>query len=63
MPTAVQQLNIAHIWTISNSLVNEARFTYMRENQIGFQAPGADEPRARLLRQPGPGQPVLQRSE
>lgn len=39
MPTTVQQLNIAHIWTISNSLVNEARFTYMRENQIGFQAP------------------------
>ncbi len=39
VPTTVQQLNIAHIWTISNSLVNEARFTYMRENQIGFQAP------------------------
>jgi outer membrane receptor protein involved in Fe transport len=39
IPTTVQQLNIAHIWTISNSLVNEARFTYMRENQTGFQAP------------------------
>ena len=39
VPTTVQQLNIAHIWTISNSLVNEARFTYMRENQIGFQEP------------------------
>jgi outer membrane receptor protein involved in Fe transport len=39
MPTTVQQLNVAHIWTISNSLVNEARFTYMRENQTGFQQP------------------------
>ena len=39
MPTTVQQLNIAHIWTINNSLVNEAHFTYMRENQIGFQQP------------------------
>ena len=39
VPTTAQQLNVAHIWTISNSLVNEARFTYMRENQIGFQAP------------------------
>ena len=39
MPTTVQQLNIAHIWTLSNSMVNEARFTYMRENQIGFQQP------------------------
>ncbi len=39
VPTTVQQVNVAHIWTISNSLVNEARFTYMRENQIGFQAP------------------------
>ena len=41
VPTTVQQLNIAHIWTISNSLVNEARFTYMRENQIGFRRPRA----------------------
>jgi Carboxypeptidase regulatory-like domain len=41
IPTTVQQLNVAHIWTISNSLVNEARFTYMRENQIGFQAPAS----------------------
>jgi hypothetical protein len=39
MPTTVQQLNVAHIWTINNSTVNEARFTYMRENQIGFQQP------------------------
>jgi len=39
VPTTVQQVNVAHIWTISNSLVNEARFTYMRENQIGFQQP------------------------
>src|SRR5215471_7983894 len=39
MPTTAQQVNVAHIWTISNSLVNEARFTYMRENQMGFQQP------------------------
>ena len=39
IPTAVQQLNVAHIWTINNTLVNEARFTYMRENQTGFQQP------------------------
>src|SRR3974390_1608466 len=39
VPTTVQKLNIPHIWTISNSLVNEARFTYMRENHIGFQEP------------------------
>src|SRR5450755_2987481 len=39
IPAGVQQLNIAHIWTINNSLVNEARFTYMRENQTGFQKP------------------------
>ena len=59
MPTTVQQLNIAHIWTISNSLVNEARFTYMRENQIGFQAPARTNLVQRLLRQPGAVQPVL----
>ena len=28
-----QQYNVSHSWTISNSLVNEARFTYMREAQ------------------------------
>jgi hypothetical protein len=28
-----QQYNLSHTWTISNSLVNEARFTYMREAQ------------------------------
>jgi hypothetical protein len=39
VPTRIQQVNISHTWTISNSLVNEARFTYMREGQIGFQAP------------------------
>ena len=39
MPSNVQQLNAAHTWTISNSLVNEFRFTYMRENQMGFQQP------------------------
>ena len=39
MPTTVQQVNVSHTWTISNSLVNEAHFTYMRENQMGFQQP------------------------
>jgi hypothetical protein len=31
--TRNQQYNLSHAWTISNSLVNEARFTYMREAQ------------------------------
>src|SRR5262249_13100911 len=32
-----QQWNLSHIWTLSNSMVNEARFTYMREAQGTFQ--------------------------
>ena len=39
VPTRIQQVNIAHTWTLSNTVVNEARFTYMREGQLGFQAP------------------------
>ncbi|MGO8794252.1 MAG: carboxypeptidase regulatory-like domain-containing protein [Candidatus Sulfotelmatobacter sp.] len=31
-----QQWNLAHTWTISNAVVNEAHFTYMREGQLGF---------------------------
>ncbi len=31
-----QQYNLSHSWTITNSLVNEARFTYMREAQGTF---------------------------
>ena len=31
-----QQWNLSHTWSISNSVVNEARFTYMREGQLGF---------------------------
>ena len=31
-----QQYNLSHTWTISNSLVNEARFAYMREAQGTF---------------------------
>src|SRR5271154_7067614 len=31
-----QQWNLTHTWTINNSLVNEAHFTYMREGQVGF---------------------------
>src|ERR1019366_5947782 len=34
-----QQFNPSHTWTISNSLINEARFTYMREGQLGFLRP------------------------
>jgi len=34
-----QQYNPSHTWTISNSLVNEVRFTYMREGQLTFQHP------------------------
>lgn len=36
-----QQYNPSHTWTITNSLVNEARFTYMREGQLTFQHPQA----------------------
>jgi hypothetical protein len=39
IPTRVQQYNLSHTWTISNTVVNEARFTYMREGQLGFQHP------------------------
>jgi Carboxypeptidase regulatory-like domain len=34
-----QQWNLSHNWSITNALVNEARFTYMREGELGFQAP------------------------
>jgi hypothetical protein len=34
-----QQYNFTHTWTISNALVNEAHFTYMREGQLGFLKP------------------------
>jgi hypothetical protein len=34
-----QQYNASHTWTISNSLINEFRFTYMREGQLTFQHP------------------------
>src|SRR5579862_6489619 len=34
-----QQVNLSHTWTINNALVNEGRFTYMREGQLGFQSP------------------------
>jgi hypothetical protein len=34
-----QQWNLSHIWTVTNSVVNEARFTYMREGQLGFLKP------------------------
>ncbi len=31
-----QQWNLSHTWTLTNSLVNEFRFTYMREGQRTF---------------------------
>jgi hypothetical protein len=31
-----QQWNFTHTWTISNALVNEAHFTYMREGELGY---------------------------
>jgi hypothetical protein len=34
-----QQVNISHVWTIGNSAVNEARFTYFREGQGKFNHP------------------------
>ncbi len=34
-----QQFNPSHTWTINNALVNEFRFTYMREGQLTFQHP------------------------
>ena len=34
-----QQYNLSHTWTITNALVNEARFTYMRQGQLGFLKP------------------------
>jgi hypothetical protein len=35
----VQQINLSHTWTISNSTVNEARLTYFREAQGTFLHP------------------------
>ena len=34
-----QQWNLSHTWTVTNALVNEARFTYMRQGQLGFLKP------------------------
>jgi hypothetical protein len=34
-----QQWNLSHTWTVTPSVVNEARFTYMREGQLGFLKP------------------------
>src|ERR1039457_4675664 len=31
-----QQYNLAHTWTLTSALVNEARFVYMREGELGF---------------------------
>src|ERR1039458_4477447 len=34
-----QQFNPSHTWTITNNVINEFRFTYMREGQLTFQHP------------------------
>ena len=34
-----QQINLSHTWTISNSIVNEARINYMREGQRTLNHP------------------------
>lgn len=34
-----QQWNLAHTWTITNAIVNEAHFVYMREGELGFLKP------------------------
>jgi outer membrane receptor protein involved in Fe transport len=39
-----QQWNLTHTWTVTNAIVNEAHFTYMREGELGYlknQATGA----------------------
>ena len=56
-----QQFNPSHTWTINNALVNEFRFTYMREGQLTFQHPQATGAVQDLrARRPRPGR-VLQR--
>jgi hypothetical protein len=37
--TRSQQVNISHTWTLSTSVVNEARITYFREGQGTFLSP------------------------
>ena len=39
-----QQWNLTHTWTMTNALVNEAHFTYMREGQLGFLKPQSNLP-------------------
>jgi hypothetical protein len=39
-----QQWNLTHTWTLTNALVNEAHFTYMREGQLGFLKPQSTLP-------------------
>ncbi len=39
----IQQYNITHTWTITNSTVNEFRFNYNREGQKTFQHPSNTE--------------------
>lgn len=34
-----QQINLSHTWTIGPTMINEARFVYMREGQLDFNHP------------------------
>lgn len=37
--TRTQQVNLSHTWTISSTMVNEARFSFFREGQEKFNSP------------------------
>jgi len=39
-----QQVNLSHTWTVTNAIVNEGRFTYMREGQKTFNHPEKTNP-------------------
>ncbi len=47
-----QQWNLSHAWTLTNAIVNEARFTYMREGQLTFQHPQTTGPISSFCQSP-----------
>ena len=54
-----QQWNLSHTWTISNTTVNEAHFTYMREGEGTFQHPQSTTLVTNSCPPSLPGQPVV----
>jgi hypothetical protein len=54
-----QQANLTHTWTLSNTTVNEARFTYMREGQGKFQHPQNTQDVINSCPPSLPGQPAV----